>query len=357
MTKTLEQLLEENKALDAAQEAQTEEVQEETQQEEVQEDAQESEEEEVPVVEIPAAETKEEEKSEEAQDTGKKSFIDLINGKTDAPQEKVETQAAELADDIKAKLERLAEIESNPLHKAISLGATKEELKKIAAEIASMDFSKMTYEQLLSIEVAKETGLEGDDLDEEVSLLMAEHESKSAYQRVQAEKALKAQFDSSAIESPTLKSLEEAYLSMPDPKLQAVEFAKLKEQTATSEKRELADFGRKLVGSELNGIEFTEAELNKIIEEEYDVDAVAPYINKDSKIEAGQFIYDKFRLRNFERMVEAEVAKRVKQSNRETVVTKRAAGGSSPMTGKVDPNKELAKSLGLPDYVVSKMKF
>lgn len=356
MTKTLEQLLEENKALEAAEETQTEETQEEVKQEEVQEETQESEEEQTETTEE-VVEVVEEEKSEETQTSEKKSFIELISEKTDDPQDPAATKAVELTEEIKAKLDRLAEIESNPLHKAITLGATKEELKKIAAEIASTDYSKMTYEQLLSIEVAKETGLEGDDLTEEVSLLMAEHESKSAYQRVQAEKALKAQFDSIAIESPTLKSLEEAYSSLPDPKLQAVEVAKLKEQTMIAEKRELAEFGKRLIGSELNGVEFTESELNKIIEEEYDVDAVVPYINKDSKIEAGKFIYDKFRLRNFEKMVDAEVAKRVKQSNRETVVTTRTAKGSSPAVGTVDPNKEVAKGLGLPDYVVKGMKF
>jgi hypothetical protein len=356
MTKTLEQLLEENKALDTAEETKPEEIQEEVKpEEEIQEEIKPEEQIETPEEVID--EEKKEEKSEEVQEPGKKSFIDLINGKKDEPKEEEAPKAAELTEDIKAKLDRLAEIESNPLHKAISLGATKEELKKIAAEIAATDFSKMTYEQLLSIEVAKETGLEGEALEEEVSLLMAEHESKSAYQKVQAEKALKAQFESSAIESPTLKSLEEAYQAMPDPKLQAAKIAELKEQTILSEKREIAEFGKGLIGSELNGVEFTESELNKIIEEEYDIDAVAPYVNKDNKIEVGKFIYDKFRLRNFEKMVEAEVAKRVKQSNRETVVTKKVANGTSPATGTVDPKKEVAKGLGLPDYVVDKMKF
>lgn len=287
--------------------------------------------------------------------SAKKSFLDLLN---EVKPEPTPAPAPEpvIPEDIQAKIKKLEEIESNPFVKAlIEIGASESDLKKIAAEIAGQDYSQMSYAELLALEVANETGLQGEDLEAEVSNLLAEHETKSAYNRVKEEKALKAKFESIKPESPTLKALQEAYAAKPKP-IAPQDIAKLQEQTAIQEKSVIANLGKNLVGSDLDGVEFTEAELNEIIEKEYSVDNAAPYLDKDGNLEAGRFLYDKFRLRNFEKLVEARAKKMLEQELKKNTVTQRSANGSPVAATAKKEIVTIAEQLGIPPEIAKNFK-
>lgn len=291
----------------------------------------------------------------EPEPSGKKSFLELLNEVKPEPTPAPVTEPV-IPEDIQAKIKKLEEIESNPFVKAlIEIGASEADMKKIAAEIAGQDYSQMSYAELLEIEVANETGLTGEELEAEVNNLLAEHETKSAYNRVKEEKALKAKFESIRPESPTLKALQEAYANKPKtPAPQDI--AKLQEQTVIQEKKAIASLGKNLVGSDLDGVEFTEAELNDIIEKEYSIDNVAPYLDKDGNLEAGRFLYDKFRLRNFEKLVEARAKKMLEQELKKNIVTQRSANGSPAAATAKKEIVALAEELGIPTEIAKNFK-
>jgi fused signal recognition particle receptor len=290
---------------------------------------------------------------------GKKSFYELMNeSKADQAKAKVaeEAKEVELSAEIKAKLDRLAAYESDPLHSAIALGASQEELKKIASEIAANDFSKLSFQQLLELDIKRATGLSGEELAAELDLLMAEHDSLSVYHKSIKEAALRSQYSSVDEESPTLKALKKAYEEKGPVQTQDVK--ELYELTAKQEKAEIVAVGKNFIGSQLNGVDFTESELNSILEQDYHPDAVTKYLDKDSNLQVDKFLFDAFRLRNFDKMVEAEVAKRLAVERKINAAIPNASDkGGSAAFEKVDQNKEVMKGLGLPDYIVKDMKF
>jgi hypothetical protein len=126
--------------------------------------------------------------------------------------------------------------------------------------------------------------------------------------------------------------------------------------TIKAEVSQITEVGKKFIGTVLNGVEFTEADLKAAVDS-YDPDTIVKYLDKDSKLNAAQFIYDEFRLKNFDKMLEKGIELALKKANKENKVTDRSLGkGGVTENGEVDPKKQLLTEFGMPDYVVNKVK-
>ena len=262
-----------------------------------------------------------------------------------------ETQT-EIPDDVKAKLEELEAIKNNPIFQAIQLGANKEDIKKLALEIANADVSTKTFEQLLRMEIETETGLQGDELEDELNAQLAKHESLLVYDQKKFEKELRNKFSNQTANLSTLSALEAAMKANPKEEVQDIEV--LKAQTAKQEQSAIASLGKNFVGTVLHGVEFTEQELENIIKEEYSVESFSPYVKADGSPDVSKFLFDKFRLRNFEIMTEN--AAKMAQKNNGTTIKTPIPNGKPPLATTVDPKKETLKELGIPDYLVKNYK-
>lgn len=297
------------------------------------------------------------EKKEEEEEEDEKEVNTLFDKIKSITPEKVEEKKEEkveavIPDDVKAKLEELEAIKQNPFYQATVLGATKEQIKQIAAEIAGTDYSKKSYEELLAIEISTVTGLQGEELEAEVALAIEEYNSKPFYKRKQEETALKEKFQSlSSGESPTLKALLDNYKE-PEKKAKPEDMDKLFEQTANEEKAYIKSVGSKLIGGKLYGVEFTEETLNKIIEEDYDVNSVIGYLDNEGKLNATKFLQDRFVMKNLEAMIEAEAERRAKKKTKGLVVTAKDEKKEPIGAEKVNKGAEIRKGLGIPDYII-----
>lgn len=299
-----------------------------------------------------------EEKKEEEEEEDEKEVNTLFDkikaidpNKQEVEKKEEEKVATVIPDDVKAKLEELEAIKNNPFFQATQLGATKEQIKQIAAEIAGTDYSKKSYEELLTLEIGSITGLQGEELEAEVALAIEEYNSKPFYKRKQEEVALREKFQSvSSGESETLNKLLQAY--KPEEKAKPEEMAELFEKTTQAEKAHIRNVGSKLIGGKLYGVEFTEETLNKIIEEEYDVNAVVSYLDGEGNLNAAKFLQDKFVMKNIEAMIEAEAERRAKKKLKGIAVTSKDEKGQPLGTEKINKGAELRKSLGIPDYII-----
>jgi len=174
--------------------------------------------------ETEAARLAEEEKEKKEKPEGENvlSLIDLLQTSPAEGEKKPEIPKAEFTPEQIEKLAKAEALENNPLVKAFELGATAADIKKIAKELAGEDFSKVPFAELLKTEIARETGLEGEDLVAAVEEELLTHDSLTTYQKGVKEKELRAKFNTAGGESATLKKLEEVYAALPKPESEEV---------------------------------------------------------------------------------------------------------------------------------------
>jgi hypothetical protein len=313
---------------------------------------------------VVSAETaKSEEPTEVDENAEPKSFIDKLKevseAKVETPKEEVkpEVAAAELLAEIESYKAKLANYESDPLHKAVDMGATREELLAIAAELKSKDYSKSSYSDLIAAEIARETGLEGDELVESIEQAIYEYESLPKYKQVLEEKKLKAKFESEAKlgESPTLKAIEAAYEEKNKGFKTPEAIKEERETIAQQETEAIKSVGKGLVGAVLHGVEFTEAMLNEIVTKDYHIDKVADFVDEKGNLDIGGFIQTKFITKNLEAMIQWAKEEGKREANQGSGVTKVVRKGSTTIV-QSDPNKQALKDLGMPDYIVDAPK-
>ena len=292
-------------------------------------------------------EGKVEETTEE--ETLQTSFSELLK-ETPATEEKVVEIPQEVLSEIESYKQKLADYEAqfnDPLVKAVTAGATKEQLIAIAAELNGKDYSKSSYRDLMEAEIRAE-GFEGEELERQLEAVMSDFELLQDYQKRKEERELRAKFQATAKkgESPTLEALDLAYQE------KAKSF-KTKEQVqeeikaiAINEKTAIKDTGKRLLGKKFWGVEFTEETLNDIVEKDYNVHKVSDFVNDDGKLDIGSFIEAKFYKRNIAKIVELAEARGAKKANQGTAVTKTVKQTSATVE-KTDPKKEELKAIGL----------
>lgn len=304
------------------------------------------------VVEEKVVEETTEEKVEETteEETLQTSFSELLK-ETPTTEEKKEVEIPqEILSEIETYKQKLADYEAqlnDPLVKAVTAGATKEQLIAITRELEGKDYSKSSYKDLIEAEIRSE-GFDGEELAEQLEAVMSDFESLLPYQRKKAESELRAKFQSSAKkgESPTLEALDLAYQ-------EKIKSFKTNEQVqeeikavAIKEKAAIKDNGKVLVGKKFWGVEFTEETLNDIIEKDYDVNRVADFVNDDGKLDVGSFIEAKFYKRNIAEIVRLAEERGAKKANQGTAVTKTIKKVSATVE-KTDPKAEELKAIGL----------
>lgn len=305
------------------------------------------------VVEEKVVEETTEEKVEETteEETLQTSFSELLK-ETPATEEKKEVEIPqEVLSEIETYKQKLADYEAqlnDPLVKAVTAGATKEQLIAITRELEGKDYSKSSYQDLIASKIKDVTGFEGEDLEAQINEAMEEFNALPKWKQMAQEKDLRNEFQSSAKkgESPTLEALDLAYQ-------EKIKSFKTNEQVqeeikavAIKEKAAIKDNGKVLVGKKFWGVEFTEETLNDIIEKDYDVNKVADFVNDDGKLDVGSFIEAKFYKRNIAEIVRLAEERGAKKANQGTAVTKTIKKVSATVE-KTDPKAEELKAIGL----------
>lgn len=311
--------------------------------------------------------TEEVETTEKVESTEKveepKSFSDLLKDVVEVHTKPIEVpeEIKKEIDTYKAQLEetkaKLQSIESDPLVKAVLAGATKEQLTKVAAELNGKDFSKASYEELIRVEIEQTTGLSGEELQEQVALALDEFNSQPLYKQKIQEKSLRESVQSKfkGGESETLKELENAYLEKAKSIKNPADIQKELQETAEAEKASIVTLGKRLVGSELYGVKFTEEILNEIVEKDYAVDRVSEFIDEKGNLNVPQFIQSKFLLKNIEKIYQNGIEQGKKEAQKGTFVP--TGGGKTSAATSNQKNPALADKEGLlPDYKIKQLE-
>lgn len=308
------------------------------------------------VAETKAADTKtaEEAAKETADETTElsveeknKLFLEKLKiGDAEPPKE-----PAPLPTEVQAQLADYERLKKDPLVQAILQEGTKEDLVKIALEMNGKDYSKHSYADLIRLEVAATPGITEADIQEEMTLLMAEFDAEpSKYKKAAMENALRQKFQqtSKGGESATLMALAQKFEEKQ--KLIPTE-ASVNEQNkkiAELEKGAIAMGAKQAIGSSFNGVEFTEADAQKVIDS-YDFENMKAFLTKDGHVDVQKFVSKNFQEQNFERMVTAEVDRRVKAAQKESAVTIPGEKKSPITPEQVDARKQNLKGMGMSD--------
>lgn len=301
---------------------------------------------------------------EELEEEEGNTFFDklkAIGAEKPASEEKKEEKSTEIPADVLAELEsyksKLAKYETDPLHKAVEMGASQDELLTIAAELKGKDYSKTSYQDLLASDIAALTGLEGEELLEQVELALEEYNSLPKYKQIAQEKELRAKFQSQSKkgESPTLQAIQAAYEEKSKGLKKPEDIQKEIEAIAATEKEAIKSFGSQLVGSKLYGVELTQEILDEIVNKDYHVDKVSEYLDEKGSLDIPKFIESKFVIKNLAKMIELAEKRGEKKANRGAARTT-TVKNKSVTTTPVDPNKEELRVLGVPDHVLNASK-
>lgn len=294
---------------------------------------------------------------EAAKQNESKSLLDALSmtieeEKEEVVPEKVKKQLEQLESEKNELAKKLTSLESDPLVKAVTAEATKEQLIAIAAELSGKDYSKSSYKDLLEAEI-RSLGFEGEELTEQLEAELEKFESLLPYQKRKVEKEMRDKFQSNVKkgESPTLANLEAAYQE----KMKSVETpeqykAKVK-AIVEADKAAIKKVGENAIGTKLYGIEFTKQELNDILEKEYTPEKADLYANEKGELNVSKFIVDTFKLRNLDKMIELAREEGKKSSN---VVAEAARGQARTTVSKgevlTDAQKNM-KAMGFPEHI------
>lgn len=290
---------------------------------------------------------------EEENTETQKSFSEIL-GNAKPEEKKVEVPAEVLAE-IESYKQKVAQYEAklnDPLVKAVTAEATKEQLLAIAAELQGKDYSKSSYKDLLTLEISQITGMEGEELEEQVIEALAEFDSMPKWKQIAAEKEMQAKFESKAKkgESATLQALEAAYSEKVKTIKTPEQMQKEIQEIEKADKEAISTLGKKLIGQKLYGVEFTEDTLKEIVEKDYGVDKVNEYLNEKGELNIGGFLEDKFIKKNLAKMIELAEERGAEKAKKGTAVTK-TVKQTGVTTTKVDPKAEELRALGLNNVV------
>jgi myosin heavy subunit len=287
-----------------------------------------------------------------------KSLLDVITKQVETETqeevvpEKVKKQLEQLEAEKNELAKKLTSLESDPLVKAVTAEATKEQLIAIAAELNGKDYSKSSYKDLLEAEIRAE-GFEGEELAEQLEAELDKFESLLSYQKRKAEKEMREKFQATVKkgESPTLANLEAAYQE----KMQGIEtpeqYEKKVKAIIESDKESIKKVGESAIGTVYKGVVLTKEELNDIITKEYNPRIADAYVNEKGDFDAGRFILDKFTLRNISKM-EEWIREDERKKNNIVVEAARGQARTTVTKGEVltDAQKNL-KAMGMPEHV------
>lgn len=320
-----------------------------------------------------AAEEANKGKSQEELDAEEAAKLDAEKTKPKSLEEillagKVEKQEEVIPESVKAKLEqlekekeeiagKLASLQSDPLVKAVTAEATKEQLIAIAAELNGKDYSKSSYKELMEAEIRAE-GFEGEELAEQLEAELSNFETLLPYQKKKLENELRAKFQATAKkgESPTLANLEAAYTEKYASAKTPADIQKENDAIIAADIQSIKEIGAGAIGTEMYGVKFTQEELNDIISKEYHPDKVLPYLNEKGNLNAGKFIIDQFKLRNFEKMMENAALSAVGKKNVEEKAV-RGTPKNTPVKGDVLTKVQAdMKAMGYPEYIYMNAK-
>lgn len=221
--------------------------------------------------------------------------------KLKAPETKVEPVAPPKAEFTAEQLKEIADAKAvlgNPFVKAVmELGATPEQAKQIAKELAGTDYSKTSYAELVRLDAINE-GLQGSDLDEAVAEKMEAFDTLGKLDKIKSEKSLRNQFQSQQTESPLLKSLQEAHEASVKNAPVTAKQPTPEEVKLFNEKVTIEDTGKitnvmsKLVDKDYYGVTISQADidsLNKL----YNPEKVNDYCDNKGVFNEIAFIEDK----------------------------------------------------------------
>lgn len=281
---------------------------------------------------------------------------------------KVEKQEEVIPESVKAKMEqlerekeeiagKLASLQSDPLVKAVTAEATKEQLIAIAAELNGKDYSKSSYKELMEAEIRAE-GFEGEELAEQLEEELSNFETLLPYQKKKLENELRAKFQATAKkgESPTLANLEAAYTEKYASVKKPADIQKENEAIIAADIQSIKELGAGAIGTEMYGVKFTQEELDDIVKKEYHPEKVLNYLDEKGNLNAGKFIIDQFKLRNFEKMMENAALAAVGKKNVEEKAV-RGTPKNTPVKGDVLTKVQAdMKAMGYPEYIYMNAK-
>jgi len=306
----------------------------------------------------PATEVKEERKPEEEQkkpeivsgeeqkkeekpegEPAKKSVLDILK---DEPEEgkaeaKTEFTVDSLPDEIKAKIakadlyEKLeADGDKNPFYKLAKMGATPEEIVKLAMELVPVDNSVKPLEELIALDLSQKFGVEGEELAELVESKMAKVSEMDKLDKKEFELELRSKFKPKGTpDSQFLKQYEQAYqekINNQPPPVTQEQVDKL----ISEDKNVISEFAKGIVGAELDGVEITEELAKEVLIDSYDIDEVdIKYLDKDKKLNVKKYALDK--LQSHPKMVE-KIKESMYNKGREDML--KEMGGIRKDTGK-----------------------
>lgn len=193
-------------------------------------------------------------------------------------------------------------------------------------------------------------------MDEIIQRERTEYENLSPLAQKEKERALRELVKVNNTGSKTLEKLQTAY----NEKLQALENSnkdtvdtvELAKKVSEFEKSKILETGKKLLGQKMYGVEFSEAELNDIVEK-YDVNEGSKFLDKDEMLDPVKFIVHKFEQRNKETMFENEVQARLKKILKgQYIDPKLQSPGGIPRTNQEHPDVQILIDMGMPSHVI-----
>jgi len=279
-----------------------------------------------------------------------KEFLSVLENTKPVEEKKAVEIPAEFLEEMEGYKSKLNAYENDPLYKAVSLGATRDELLSIAAELNGKDFSKTSFRDLLTSDIKEQSGLEGQELEEAVESTLLEHSELRDWQQKARENQLRKQFEATAKkgESPTLAALDSAYAE----KVKGIKTPEMFEQemrqTATLEKQAILELGSKLVGSKMYGVEFTNDMLKDIVEKDYDVQNIdKEFLDAKGDLMIGDFIQKKFTSRSLPNMIAWAKEEGAREANKGSAHVKGQVRQTNVATNMIDPKDQELKDLGL----------
>lgn len=204
--------------------------------------------------------------------------------------------------EIESLKSELAKAKSNPLLQTLEKFGQVEgfDLKKFAKEYIGEDFTKMSYQDLIAKDL-RDKGFAEDKITAAIEEIVS---GKSEIQQELHELELRKSLQSAQKPSDYIKSLEEAAQKFQpvDVKAQQEEMQKIYQADLTS----ISTLAKSLKDQDVFGLKVDDAQIDDIIKS-YDNLYQSPYVNKDNTFNTKQFVVDTYKLKNFDKIVQAAI--------------------------------------------------
>lgn len=269
----------------------------------------------------------------------------------------------ELPAEFKSQLDQLNRVKSeyearfnkeaeNPFVKAIRLSdeagltpeQTREAVLKVASEIVGKDDSNRSFDELLQLDTAAVTKLEGEKLDEAVKQERDHYNSLPPRQKAEYEQALRAKFKQAGGESQTLKALEQTVQAQQ--KLVADEETK-NQALAVQDRADLSKVAAMFKGQNILGLEVSEEMANEIVASYEGPDYPFKYTDERGAFNAQAFAIDVFKVKYFDKLIAAAFDQGKKAAVKKQIVPEGngRVGNTAPAADKKDPKEAYKESL------------